>query len=279
MDTQIPDATPAVLADLIAAGLVSHEMIGDPARLAGEAAALRALCALVGGTVYRLGAFHYAFRAGPGDLDGRLAGLAPGDWTAALETALQAVLGADAAWLNPAGLLGGEDPALDQPLLLLRARETAVAEGLAAAPAGVRAIVDAAYAAETARLIAGAAPGSESRRPAGGDRGAAGGARGPAHRPRGGGGGGDRPAERGARRACGTDRGPGGARAADGGAAGGNRHRRERLRGAAGADPGRVPCPAGTGGQPAGHGQGAGVRRSGGLSDARAQRRPARRRP
>jgi hypothetical protein len=161
MDAQIPDATPAVLADLIAAGLVSHEMIGDPARLAGEAAALRALCALVGGTVYRLGAFHYAFRAGPGDLDGRLAGLARGDWTAVLETALQAVLGADAAWLNPAGLLGGGDPALDLPLLLLRAHETAVAAGLAAAPAGVRAVVDAAYAAETARLIAGAAPGSD----------------------------------------------------------------------------------------------------------------------
>jgi hypothetical protein len=44
---------------------------------------------------------------------------------------------------------------------LLRARETAVAAGLAAAPAGVRAVVDARYAAETARLIAGAAPGSE----------------------------------------------------------------------------------------------------------------------
>jgi hypothetical protein len=161
MDTQLPDAAPAVLTDLVAAGLVSHEMIGDPARLAGEAAALAGLCARVGGTVYRLGAFHYAFRAAPADLDGRLAALAPGDWTLALEAALQAALGADAVWLNPAaGPEVGADAALDEPLLLLRAREGAVAEGLTAAPPGMRAVVDACYAAEIARLIAGAAPGS-----------------------------------------------------------------------------------------------------------------------
>ena len=55
MDTRIPesrpseaaeaalprsDSGPAVLAELIAAGLVSHEMIADPARLGGEAEAL-----------------------------------------------------------------------------------------------------------------------------------------------------------------------------------------------------------------------------------------------
>ena len=63
---------PSVLGDLIAAGLVSHEMIGDPARLGGETAALHALCGLVAGPVYRIDAYHYAFRAGPGDLGGRL---------------------------------------------------------------------------------------------------------------------------------------------------------------------------------------------------------------
>lgn len=151
----------AALADLIAAGLVTHEMIGDPGRLAGEAAALHALCALVGGTVYRLGAFHYAFRAGPGDLGGRLGALPAGERTAALEAALQAELGADAVWLSAAGLPAVGAAGLDQPLLLLQARDAAVAEALAAAPAGVRAVVDARYAAETARITAAAAPGSE----------------------------------------------------------------------------------------------------------------------
>ena len=41
-----PDTAPAALTDLIAAGLVSHEVIGDPARLGAEAETLRALEAL-----------------------------------------------------------------------------------------------------------------------------------------------------------------------------------------------------------------------------------------
>ena len=72
MDTQsppsVPPSVPPALADLIAAGLVSHEMIGDPALLGPEAAALRVLCAQVGGPVWRLDPFHYAFRARPEDL-------------------------------------------------------------------------------------------------------------------------------------------------------------------------------------------------------------------
>lgn len=162
MDMQTTDAGPAVLNDLVAAGLVNHEMIADPARLAGEDAALRALCALVSGTIYRLGAFHYAFRAGADDLGGRLGALPTGDWAGALQAALEAALGAECAWVNATGLLGGEGAGLDQPLLLLlQARETAVAAGLAAAPPGVRAVVDARYAVEAARLTAGGAPGSE----------------------------------------------------------------------------------------------------------------------
>ena len=72
-----PDSGPAVLADLIAAGLVSHEMIGDPAALASEAEALQTLCAQVLGPVWRLDPFHYAFRARPEDLGGQLAAIAP----------------------------------------------------------------------------------------------------------------------------------------------------------------------------------------------------------
>ena len=85
-----PSAPPA-LADLIAAGLVSHEMIGDPARLGSEAEALRVLCAEIGGPVWRLDPFHYAFRARPEDLGGRLAAIDPADWTAAIEAALAAL--------------------------------------------------------------------------------------------------------------------------------------------------------------------------------------------
>jgi hypothetical protein len=55
-----------VLTDLTAAGLVSHEMIGDPDQLGSEAEALRVLCAQIGGPVWRLDPFHYAFRACPG---------------------------------------------------------------------------------------------------------------------------------------------------------------------------------------------------------------------
>ena len=90
MDTQSLPSAPPALTDLTAAGLVSHEMIGDPAQLGSEAEALRVLCAQIGGPVWRLDPFHYAFRARPEDLGGRLAEFAPEGWTAALEAALRA---------------------------------------------------------------------------------------------------------------------------------------------------------------------------------------------
>jgi hypothetical protein len=76
-----PDS-PAALADLVAAGLVSHEAIGDPARLA-ETETRRVLCGLVAGPIWRIEPFHYAFRLAPGDLGGALPE-APGDWAGAL---------------------------------------------------------------------------------------------------------------------------------------------------------------------------------------------------
>ena len=166
-----PDPRPVprpVLADLTAAGLVSHEMIGDPALLGDEAEALRALCAEIGGSVWRLDPFHYAFRARPEDLGGRLAALDPADWAAAIEAALRARLGGeiggDAVWISAADL-DAEDAGLapvlaEAPLLLLRAQERAVAEGLAEASPGAQAVIHARYAVETARLAAGAEPGS-----------------------------------------------------------------------------------------------------------------------
>jgi hypothetical protein len=148
-----------VLGELIAAGLVSHEMIGDPGRLGGETAALHALCGLVAGPVYRIDAYHYAFRAGPGDLGGRLGELAPGDWTAALEAALAEALGPEAVWLNPTDLMA-EDAALAPPLMLLRAQGEAALE---AAGPGVLAVVNARYAAEVARLTAAAGGAPDGR--------------------------------------------------------------------------------------------------------------------
>ena len=149
------DATPRVLADLIAAGLVSHEMIGDPDRLGGETAALKALCAAVSGPVWRIEAYHYAFRAGAGDLGGRLGTLRPGDWTGALAAALAESLGEGAVWLNPTDLLPETGAAFDQPLLFLRAQAAAVADGLTAAGPEVAAVISARYAAEVARLSTG----------------------------------------------------------------------------------------------------------------------------
>jgi hypothetical protein len=148
--TEAPDAGPA-LRDLIAAGLVSTEAIGDPDRLpGGETAALAAICRQVAGPVYRLAPFHYAFAAGP----------AP---AATLAAALAAELGPEALWLGPTAILDPA-PAAEAPpaaaLLLMRAREAAVAAGLAAAGPGVQAVVDAAWAADCARLVAGAAPGA-----------------------------------------------------------------------------------------------------------------------
>jgi len=171
VDSSAADTVPAALDDLIAAGLVSHEVIGDPARLGAEAATLRTLCGLVTGPVWRVGAFHYAFRAQPGDLGGRLAEAAPEDWSAVLETALQAAFGPDAIWVSPADILaGGATPDLEAPLLLLRAQAAAVEGALAAGGEGpggpeaptapLQAVISARYAAEVARLTAGAEPGS-----------------------------------------------------------------------------------------------------------------------
>lgn len=168
-----PALQPA-LADLIAAGLVSHEMIGDPSLLGDESGALRALCAEIGGPVWRLDPFHYAFRARPEDLGGRLAVTDPADWTAAIEAALRVSLGTvgDAVWISATDLdadldadpeTGGTEAApvlAEAPLLLLRAQGVAVAEGLAAAAPGTQAVIHARYAVETARLAAGAEPGS-----------------------------------------------------------------------------------------------------------------------
>ena len=135
MNCHAPDTAPAALDDLIAAGLVSHEVIGDPGRLGAEAETLRTLCGLVAGPVWRVDAFHYAFRAQPGDLGGRLADAAPEDWTAALEAALQAALGAGRGLGQP-----GRHPRRRRgrprpPLLLLRAQAAAVEGALARAEA------------------------------------------------------------------------------------------------------------------------------------------------
>lgn len=157
-ETDSPDRA---LADLIAAGLVSHEMICDPALLGAEAPALERLCARVAGAIYRIGPFHYAFRAAPGDLDGALGALPRDDWAGALAADLRAGLGAEAVWITATDLLAdalalagpaGTVPG-DAALLLVR-REAAVAAGLEAAPAGARAVIDAVYATETARLTA-----------------------------------------------------------------------------------------------------------------------------
>jgi hypothetical protein len=131
------DSAPTALADLIAAGLVSHEMIGDPGRLGGEAEALRTLCGLVAGPIWRIAPFHYAF-ADPGD---------PDDRAAALAAALAAELGPEAAFVTATE--PPEAAAPEAPLLLLRAHGRAVLE---AAGPELTAIVGARFAAEAARL-------------------------------------------------------------------------------------------------------------------------------
>jgi hypothetical protein len=163
LDIPSPDSAPAALADLIAAGLVSHEMIGDPSRLSGEAEALRSLCAIVPGAIWRIEPFHYAFRVGPGDLRG--AGLeddASADRrAAALEAALQDALGADAVWVNAADLMPaataqpGAPAVPEAALLLLRARADATEAALEAAGTGIQAVIDARFAAAAARLATG----------------------------------------------------------------------------------------------------------------------------
>lgn len=145
----------AVLRDLVAAGLVSHEVIGDPARLGPEPTALRALCGLVAGPVYRLEPFHYAFALRDGDLGGALAGCEAAERIAALDAALATTLGPDAVWIGVADL-PSETQAVPEPLpeaalMLLCAQDSATGLGLAAAGPGLRAVIDAHLVAETAR--------------------------------------------------------------------------------------------------------------------------------
>ena len=137
-------------------------MIGDPGRLGPEAAALRVLCGLIAGPVWRIEPFHYAFRAAAGDLGGALAARPPEDWAAALEAALQGELGLETVWVSATdlaedtgdGIEDGEAAALDQPLLVLRAQGEAIAGSLAAAGPELLAVVNARVAVETARLTA-----------------------------------------------------------------------------------------------------------------------------
>jgi hypothetical protein len=166
LDIPSPESAPAALADLIAAGLVSHEMIGDPGRLAGEAEALGTLCGLVSGSVWRIEPFHYAFRVGPGDLGGAVDGAGVDAQASALEGALQAALGADAVWVNAADLVpaalrtpyaasGTAGPLPDAPLLLLRAEGEARRATLEVAGPDAQAVIGARFAIATARLAAG----------------------------------------------------------------------------------------------------------------------------
>ncbi|HVH01700.1 MAG TPA: hypothetical protein VM891_01875, partial [Amaricoccus sp.] len=167
MDIPSPDSAPAALADLIAAGLVSHEMIGDPGRLGGEAEALRSLCALVAGPVWRLEPFHYAFRIAQGDLGGACDDAGADGRATALEAALQGALGGDAVWVNAADLVpaaagpgagsvsgSAAGPLPDAPLLLLRARAEATREALAVVEGEVQAVIGARFAVAAARLAA-----------------------------------------------------------------------------------------------------------------------------
>jgi hypothetical protein len=165
VDTPAFDTAPKVLENLVAAGLVSHELIGDPAKLSTETAALAALCARVSGPVYRLGAFHYAFRAMETDLGGALAGLEPGEWAGAIEAALGAEFGEEAVWVTGADLVADAEAGLDgRQILFLKAAGGAVTAALAGAPeleavvhAGIAARSAETAAALTAEVIAGAA--------------------------------------------------------------------------------------------------------------------------
>lgn len=169
-----PDPTPALLANLAAAGLVSHELIGDPARFGNETAVLEALCAKVSGAVYRLGPFHYAFRLGARDVDGLLGSsrgepfgerepntcepgtCEPAAWGAALEAAFAAEFGAEAAWVSPADLVhaAGDEVGLDaRQVLFLKAAGEAAAATLTEAPDLV-AVINARFAALAAETTA-----------------------------------------------------------------------------------------------------------------------------
>lgn len=159
MDTQAPGSASAVLADLVAAGLVSHEMIVDADKTGDEATALRALCALISGSVYRVDAWHYAFPVTGADMDGTLADLSPADRAASLRTALEASLGPDAIHLNTTAVPSSTRAALSRPLAFLRAQDDAVSGALCEAGSDLQAVVNARYATECARLTASVDPG------------------------------------------------------------------------------------------------------------------------
>ena len=159
MDTQSPDAAP-VLADLIAAGprQPRDDRRSRPARPRGRGAARALRPGRRAGLAHRPVPLRLPRRRRAISAAGSR-GSRPADWTAALEAALQAALGADAVWLNATDLLPGAGAALDQPLLLLRAHGAAVAAGLEAAAPGLQAVINARFAADCARLAAGAEPG------------------------------------------------------------------------------------------------------------------------
>jgi hypothetical protein len=157
VDTVVSDTAPKILENLVAAGLVTHELIGDPARLSGESAALAALCARVSGAVYRLGAFHYAFRLEAGDLGGALAGADPGGWGEALAADLAADLGEEAVWVTAADLVADVEADLDsRQVTFLRAAGGALAAAFADAP-DLQAVVNAGMTARIAEAAAQAA--------------------------------------------------------------------------------------------------------------------------
>jgi hypothetical protein len=153
--TPDPADPPAVLASLVAAGLVNHEAIGDPARLDGEAAVLRALCARVAAPVYRIAPFHYAFAATPADLGGALGALPETDWAGAFEAELAAEFGPEAVWIGATDLLGGAAAALPEaPVLMLRAWGAAAEGALRAAGPELHAVINARFAAGAAAVLA-----------------------------------------------------------------------------------------------------------------------------
>jgi hypothetical protein len=149
-----PEAPPAVLANLVAAGLVSHELIGDPARFADETAALTALCAKVSGAVYRLGPFHYAFRLGAQDLDGLLGSREPDAWGAAIEAAFASEFGPEAVWVSGTDLVTDLQAGLEaRQVLFLKAAGEATAAALVEVP-GLKAVINARFAALAAETTA-----------------------------------------------------------------------------------------------------------------------------
>lgn len=171
MDTPISATAPKILENLVAAGLVSHELIGDPARLGTESVALAALCARIAGPVYRLGAFHYAFRAVATDLSGTLGEVEAAGWSAAIEASLATELGEEAVWVSAADFAAEAEAGIDgREILFLKAAGGATAAVLAEAP-DLQAVIHAgiaARAAETAATLTASAI-KEATRAAGAD--------------------------------------------------------------------------------------------------------------